>query len=328
MKIFEDPRSNNGLVDALMRRPLIGHAHFLQGSLARMEEAMSMLVRDIQLNPLAEYSGEVGGAFFHEIHGRMTGAMYLEVGQPVEVSYWHSDCFSIILPLTGRARLEQYPPGQETLGSPFFVLPGNDMNWQLSADCSLLVVRFSAEGEAEQRLRKAFQEGVQGSFRKGVHRLMQALPQRLHLACPAERMGRELDLLRKHILELSECGDGEDKESRLQSFCFETDSRVERAMEYLTRIPADAYNLDQLSEVAHMSQRGLYYAFRRNLGCTPYWYLKACRLVRVRIALLLDTERHHPISWHAAHEGFRHMSRFAAQYRTLFGELPRETHGR
>ncbi len=328
MKIVEDQCSQTGFVDAVMRRPLVGHARFIKGDLARMKDAMSTLVRDIELNPLSEKGDIGGGAYLHEIHGSKTGVLYLEVGQPVEVSYWHSDCFSVILPLTGRARLEQYPPGQETLGSPYFVLPGNDMNWQLSADCSLLVLRLSIEDGKDQSLRRAFQSGPNSGFGKAVRQLMQALPHRLHMAFPADRMRRELDLLSKRIVELSEMDSAEQMDGEVQPFCFETDSRVERAMEYLARIPPESYNLDQLSEVAHMSQRGLYYAFRRNLGCTPYWYLKACRLVRVRISLLLDPERRHPISWHAGHEGFRHMSRFAAQYRTLFGELPRETHGR
>ena len=104
------------------------------------------------------------------------------------------------------------------------------------------------------------------------------------------------------------------------------DPRVLRPMDYLLQLSSGEYDLDAVCDVAHMSARGLYYAFERHLGCTPYAYFRACHLIRVRLALLSDTDRNHSIAWHASNYGFQHMGRLAARYRHQFGELPSETY--
>jgi len=79
----------------------------------------------------------------------------------------------------------------------------------------------------------------------------------------------------------------------------------------------------ELCEHAGVSWRTLDYAFRNHFDMTPQAYLKALRLDTVR--RLLRTNSCASVTRAARQCGFRHMSKFAADYRSHFGELPSET---
>ena len=106
------------------------------------------------------------------------------------------------------------------------------------------------------------------------------------------------------------------------------DPRIIRAMEHLQQLPPQSYDLDSVCEAAAMSRRALYYAFDRNLKCTPYAYFLACRLIRIRLALLHDSEARWSIAEHASAHGVQHVGRFAGYYRAQFGEQPSKTRER
>lgn len=103
------------------------------------------------------------------------------------------------------------------------------------------------------------------------------------------------------------------------------DPRLIRIAHFIERQLRWDYDSQTLCKLAGMSLRNLYYGFEREFGTTPFRFYRNCKLARVRMALLYDTHQHQPIAWHATNEGFFHLSRFAAQYRGLFGELPSDT---
>lgn len=74
------------------------------------------------------------------------------------------------------------------------------------------------------------------------------------------------------------------------------------------------------------SRRALQYAFEDVLHVGPVAYLRMMRLNRVRHDLLADGAA--SVGDIAARWGFWHLSRFAADYRALFGELPSATRAR
>lgn len=85
--------------------------------------------------------------------------------------------------------------------------------------------------------------------------------------------------------------------------------------------------LAKLAKRSGYSLRALELIFRRSVGMTPgRWFMN----IRLNGAMrdLLVPEPACTVSDIATKWGFRHMSRFAQQYRTMFGELPSETLGR
>jgi len=80
-------------------------------------------------------------------------------------------------------------------------------------------------------------------------------------------------------------------------------------------------NLDELSQLAGLSQRHLQRMFRDGLGCTPKQYYLELRLRRAR-ELLLQTGM--SITNITVACGFQSLCYFSKAYRSLFGKSPRE----
>jgi AraC-like DNA-binding protein len=102
-----------------------------------------------------------------------------------------------------------------------------------------------------------------------------------------------------------------------------TPSIVRVAMRVIEERAGEDLSLDELARTCLVSPRSLQYAFRRHLGCTPYAYLRRVRLDLARQALrdLPDAS----VGDVAARYGFFNPGRFAADYRQLFDENPRQT---
>ncbi len=309
-------------IEDLVEFPLISHAQCIHSSPNVMERALNCFVSDPQVGTLSD-ERESHRGFLSRLDGSDVVVGYLAFGEPVTVRLWNQDCFHCVLPYRGRARMEQYPKALQGANGPFFLLPKSDQQWQLSEDCELLFLRVDVETEARGHLTEALRHPWDPSGRTECARvMMESLPYRLHHGMNHTDKLSLLNEIRKEFMQLF--GFYPEKRGWVEGPQV-TDPRVLRAMDYLVQLPASGYSLDAVCEVAHMSARGLYYAFERNLGCTPYAYFRACHLVRVRLSLLEDPERRYSIAWHASAHGFRHMSRFASHYRNHFGELPSET---
>ena len=99
---------------------------------------------------------------------------------------------------------------------------------------------------------------------------------------------------------------------------------VDRAREYaLSHLDEPLSILDLCNHIG-ASRRKLQYCFQETLGINPVAYLRALRLNAVRRELRISTQSH-GVQEVAARWGFWHLSRFASDYRYLFGESPSKT---
>jgi AraC family ethanolamine operon transcriptional activator len=109
--------------------------------------------------------------------------------------------------------------------------------------------------------------------------------------------------------------------------CAATRQRIVRmARDYMQTHADEVITVPDLCEATHASRRALQYAFEDVLQVSPVTYLRCMRLNRVRRDLARDPDAH--VGDVAARWGFWHLSRFAADYRELFGELPSGTRKR
>lgn len=305
--------------------PFIGHARCINASPKQMEWASRDRVFDPRITALSGDRTPQGGCLTSLITDNVRVG-YLTFGEPVTITLWNLDWFGCAIPLRGRAKLEQYPRAPQGSNGPFFLQPNSDQHWQFSKDCELLVLRVSVASEISARIAEllAYPDDFDSRAECGQV-MMELLPYRLHHGLSYARKVELLQTIRREFLQLFGFFSQQHpvvEEPRI------VDPRAIRAMDYLRHLPADQFDLDAVCDIAHMSQRALYYAFKRNLRCTPYAYFQACRLIRVRLSLLQDTEGNFSITDHAAAEGLKHMGRFAAYYRSQFGELPSETRER
>lgn len=101
---------------------------------------------------------------------------------------------------------------------------------------------------------------------------------------------------------------------------------VDRAREHILAHPDQPVTIPELCSAIGASRRALQYAFEDVTQLSPVQYLRTMRLNRVRLEL-----RNHPqsqIADIASRWGFWHLSRFAADYKRLFGERPSQTQAR
>ena len=113
--------------------------------------------------------------------------------------------------------------------------------------------------------------------------------------------------------------------ARIDQLAKTTHGKEQAWEEMLALVLAKLPSMVEISTQCETPERTLQHYFLRELGCTPIAYLRTMRLHRVRATLLSADRSQRNITKIATDYGFVHLSRFAAQYQKLFGELPSET---
>ena len=96
-------------------------------------------------------------------------------------------------------------------------------------------------------------------------------------------------------------------------------------VQYAASVQYQRVTLSDLSAAAGVSERRVRDAFSDCHGMSPTAYLRVAALREVRRKLLDGPFARDPVTRAASDFGFWHLSRFAGQYRALFGESPSET---
>lgn len=98
---------------------------------------------------------------------------------------------------------------------------------------------------------------------------------------------------------------------------------LRRAEEFMRSRLAESQSLDDIASAAGVSRRTLSLLFRRHRELSPMEVLRNLRLDAARAQL--SAQGAPSVTDVALGCGFAHLSRFAASYRTRFGQLPHET---
>ncbi len=100
---------------------------------------------------------------------------------------------------------------------------------------------------------------------------------------------------------------------------------VRACVQYATRMQYQGVTLSNLCATAGVSERRVRDAFADCYGMSPTAYLRVAAMLEVRRTLLDGPSERDAVTRVASDFGFWHLSRFAGQYRALFGESPSET---
>jgi AraC-like DNA-binding protein len=101
-------------------------------------------------------------------------------------------------------------------------------------------------------------------------------------------------------------------------------AHVRRACELIRARVAEPIRIAEIARELGISPRHLQSGFRRHLGMTPHRFLRDCRLDEAH-RLLSAASPGHTTTAIAYDCGFGHLSEFAHDYRSRFGESPSET---
>jgi AraC family ethanolamine operon transcriptional activator len=103
------------------------------------------------------------------------------------------------------------------------------------------------------------------------------------------------------------------------------DRAIKKIKEFLAEFPDGPPTMEDLCEVAQVSERTLEYAFQARYGVTPHTYLRFYRLNGAQKVLRAADPASTTVTKVATDWGFRHFGRFSSHYREIFGERPFET---
>jgi AraC-like DNA-binding protein len=100
---------------------------------------------------------------------------------------------------------------------------------------------------------------------------------------------------------------------------------VRRVEQYIRAHAAQDITIADMTAVAGVSARSLYYGFERYLGTSPMKYLKRVRLDGARAALRKARSARETVTGVALGAGYGNLNRFCRDYRARFGETPSTT---
>jgi AraC-like DNA-binding protein len=100
---------------------------------------------------------------------------------------------------------------------------------------------------------------------------------------------------------------------------------VRRVQDFIRANAAQPIGAAEMTALAGVSPRALYYGFRRYLGVPPMKYLKNVRLDGARVALRQAGALRRTVTEVALAAGYTSVSRFCRDYRAQFGETPSAT---
>ncbi|ELB89312.1 AraC family transcriptional regulator, partial [Rhodococcus wratislaviensis IFP 2016] len=100
---------------------------------------------------------------------------------------------------------------------------------------------------------------------------------------------------------------------------------IKLALDAMHAYPEEAWTVRGLAELVGVSVRTLQDGFARYVGISPVTYLRDLRLERAHQDLIQADARHDAVADVAYRWGFRHLGRFAADYRRRYGQSPSQT---
>ena len=105
-----------------------------------------------------------------------------------------------------------------------------------------------------------------------------------------------------------------------------SDKVVKLVLDYVHSEPSEEISVADMCTLASCSQSWLERSFKKRFGVTPKKYVKYLRLSRLRENLLHPDEiEGRTVIELASVYGFWHMGQLAADYRSVYGELPSDT---
>jgi AraC-like DNA-binding protein len=269
----------------------------------------------------------------------MLTAGYLHFGTDVCIRGDDVPAYYIEAPLSGTAE-NVWRDGwleKTTAGSAAVFTPGTqvDLNW--SGDCREICIKITEEQMQRQletmlnrpvRKRITFARSMSPSARASrdwlglVHLLAREagqadgiLAHRLAIDNLQHLLVQGLLLIQPHNY----------AEALAEDEACASTAVIRRAIDLMHAHPETPWGTAHLARATGVSARALQKAFQRAGQPPPMTYLRRLRLHKARAELATHCPNTITVTTVAGRWGFLHLSRFAEQYRQLFGESPSET---
>ncbi|GAA6134713.1 hypothetical protein NBRC116188_15020 [Oceaniserpentilla sp. 4NH20-0058] len=265
-------------------------------------------------------NGYIAGAETNEIQ-----VSCFRYGIDVEVHCLQDNVFCFVIPLAGKASIQINPYSEPLVGHEVFFIPPNvELNMKYSAECGHIILRLPANDYHNQVFSSIMRRNSVLSLEQ-VQSIRGAIQNFVYACTFCKDMFSALELLKKVRLDIIDSIQNDNSLKNASPYI--NNEKLERAVSYILANPEWEYDVDFLSQEAGVPKRTLYWLFNSELNITPYRFFIVCKLKNVRLDIL-KYGKSMTITEIAMKHSFIHLSRFASQYKILFGELPIETQGR
>ncbi len=318
-----------------MTKPLDRFSLFHTHDADEARELVSRVYCDHRLTP----KGRTDVNALHN-HARLSGVSvnYMEYGSDIYVEPGYlKDFYLFQLPLEGAAEIETGGKMfQSTRHTPSVINPTEYTRMCWSADCRKLLLQVKPAAITERLSRilmrpvekpLLFDSQVQDNNRHAQSwwRHIAHLIQDLDNGLDPWRSRFLLEDLERNILTgiLYSFSHNYSETLMAQESCA-VPRHVKLAEDYIMEHLQENISIDDLVNVAGVSERSLFDGFKNFRGTTPMKYILKLRLARVREDLLRGSEDSN-VTRIATKWGFSQLGRFAVNYRKVYGETPSET---
>lgn len=223
----------------------------------------------------------------------------------------------------GRGEEHHFTPGELLL-----INPDDPVDLTYSDDCEKFIVKLPATFLDRACSENHWHHSGDGVRFTPRHRLEQldGFISLLSLVCQEAEAEQSVPLVQEHyakiiaskLLGLPGCNVSREP---LAAAC----PSFERLAEFIERNLKQDITLEQLAELAHMSQRSLYALFDKHAGTTPKHYIRQRKLEQIHARLSDPRAAVRNVTEIALDYGFLHLGRFSECYKSTFGELPSDT---
>jgi AraC-like DNA-binding protein len=300
--------------------------HLHAASVHEWEQTYSQLSPGLACSSLCQINGKRFQFFRERINQRL-----VQHGQAPRDRV----CFALPLSLPGTARLQ----GREADDRSIFILNGGDeFLFHMPQGLDMLSITFDREtferelenspwsGEFRQWLRQPVLRVPERRLAQCRERLLCLLTRSVDDVNGGAAAGQAEDELERDLLEELTCllaDPGFDRSQRLTS---SPGSYIVEKCHQMTLSERQAPpSVIELCDRLRISRRTVQNSFRAVTQTTPVNYIRCIRLNGVRRELLGTHAGETSIGDAASRWGFFHLSHFASDYHTLFGELPSQT---
>ncbi len=269
----------------------------------------------------------------------MLTAGYLHFSTDVDIRGDDVPAYYVEAPVTGTA-MNMWPDGRlekTTAGSAAVFSPGTavDLNW--SADCREICIKIT-EGQMRRQLERMLDRPARKriTFARGMNLRTQASSDWFGLVKLLAREAGRADGILAHRLATDNLQQllvqgllliqpHNYAEALAEDEAGAGTAVVRHAIDLMHAHPEKLWSTVDLARKTGVSARALQKAFQRAMQPPPMTYLRRLRLHEARAELASHNSQTMTVTAVAGRWGFLHLSRFAEQYRQLFGESPSDT---
>lgn len=300
--------------------PLTIFSRHLSKDIGQLHDAInnSIVDIDVSIDPVNNNKLE---SYLADLKQHDFQTSFIRYGLNTSVQCLQDDYYCIVVPYTGHHTIQHKVFNFTQQDKVSFIPPLTDIKMKYSADCGHLVLRFKSSSFNDEIFaefyRPEFIKDV--AIQEAIYQIAMNFIQGNCFVSSHTETKRVIHNLKQSIYDVIL---NYSRNTHFKPDFITGDTK--KLVDFINANINWEYNIEDLSSLSKTPVRTLYWRFKKYTGISPYRYHLNCKLKCARLDILKFADSI-TVTEIAVKYGFIHLSRFSSQYKSLFGELPKET---